>query len=136
MAETIRRKNRKRQLRNHGTKDLPRKKGFIYKITNIKNGKFYIGYTNMTIEKRLKAHFDETRRMRRGVKGRSSYLHRAMNYYGFECFKIEALEEHTNVTPYFLAKIEMKYIATLKPHYNLSPGGEIGRSKIHHKKSR
>jgi hypothetical protein len=89
----------------------------------------------MTAEKRFKAHTDETRRMQKGKKGRSSYLHNAMDYHGFESFTIEVLEEHTKVSPHFLAELEMKYIAMLKPHYNLSPGGEIGRSKIHLKKA-
>ncbi len=126
---------RERQLRNHTTKDKPRDYGCIYKITNTKNNKVYIGYTNMTAQRRLKAHIDETRRMQKGKKGRSSYLHNAMNHHGFESFKIDILEEHTDVSPHFLAELEMKYIATLKPHYNLSPGGEIGRSKIHSKKA-
>jgi len=126
---------RKRQLRNHATKDEPRDYGCIYKITNTKNKKVYIGYTNMTAQKRLKAHIDETKRMQKGKKGRSSYLHNAMNHHGFESFKIEILEEYTDVTPYFLARLEMKYIVTLKPHYNLSRGGEIGRSKIHDRKA-
>jgi len=126
---------RKRQLRNHATKDEPRDYGCIYKITNTKNNKVYIGYTNMTAEKRLKAHTDETRRMQKGKKGRSSYLHNAMSHHGFESFKIEILEEHTDVTPHFLAKMEMAYIAKMKPHYNVTPGGEIGRSKIHLKKA-
>ena len=124
-----------RQLRNHATKHEPRDYGCIYKITNTKNNKVYIGYTNMTAERRLKAHTDETRRMQKGKKGRSSYLHNAMNHHGFKSFKIEILEEHTEVTPHFLAAREMKYIAIQKPHYNLSPGGEIGRSKIHPKKA-
>ena len=89
----------------------------------------------MTAKKRFKSHIDETRRMQKGKKGRSSYLHNAMNHHGFESFKIDILEEHTDVSPHFLAELEMKYIATLKPHYNLSPGGEIGRSKIHNKKA-
>lgn len=126
---------RNRQLRNHTTKDEPRDYGCIYEITNAKNNKIYIGYTNMTAQKRFKAHMDETRRMGKGKKGRSSYLHNAMNHHGFECFKIEIIEEHSNITPHFLATLEMEYIAKLKPHYNVSPGGEIGRSKIHHKKA-
>ncbi len=135
MAETIRKKNKKRQLRNHQTKDEPRDYGCIYKIMNTNNNKFYIGYTNMTAKKRFKSHIDETRRMRKGKKGRSSYLHNAMNHHGFESFEIEILEEHTDVTPHFLAKVEMEYIAQFKPQYNVSPGGEIGRSKIHNKKA-
>ena len=59
-----------------------------------------------------------------------------MNHYGIKSFTVEILEEYTDVTPHFLAKLEMNYIAKLEPDYNVSPGGEIGRSKIHSKKAR
>lgn len=114
-----------RQLRNHATKNKPRDYGCIYRITNTKDNKFYIGYTNMTVKQRFKAHIDETRRMQRGHKEKSSYLHNAMDCHGFEHFKVEILEEFTNVTPIFLAKLEMKYIEEENPNYNLSPGGEL-----------
>lgn len=126
---------RTRQLRNHATKDEPRDYGCIYKITNTKNSHIYIGYTNMSAEKRFRGHIDETRGMQKGKTWKRSYLHNAMNHHGIKCFKIEILEEHTDVTPYFLAKLEMEYISTMKPHYNVSPGGEIGRSKTHYKKA-
>lgn len=125
MAETIRKKNRKRQLRNYQVKNEPVEYGCIYKITNTKNGKFYIGYTTMTAEKRLKSHIDETRRMQRQYKGKKSYLHNAMDRYGVEHFKVETLEEFNNVSPIFLGKMEMEYIAKEKPHYNLTAGGEL-----------
>lgn len=130
MAEVIRKKNKERQLRNHQTKDIPRDYGCIYKITNIKNDKFYIGYSTMTAQKRFKSHIDETRRMQKNYKGRSSYLHNSMDYHGTEHFKVEALEEFTNITPIFLAKLEMEYIAREKPHYNVTPGGELGAYKL------
>lgn len=116
---------RERQLRNHATKDEPRDYGCIYKITNTKNDNVYIGYTTMTAQKRFKAHMDETRRMDKGHKEKSSYLHNAMKHHGFEHFKVEVLEEFTNVTPLFLGNLEMKYIAKNNPDYNLSPGGEL-----------
>ncbi len=116
---------RERQLRNYATKDEPRDYGCIYRITNTKNNKVYIGYTNMTAQKRFKAHMDETRSMQKGYKEKSSYLHNSMDYHGFEHFKVEIIEEFTNVTPIFLANLEMKYIAEENPDYNLSPGGEL-----------
>jgi len=134
MAETIKKKNKKRQLRNRKTQHMPHEYGCIYKITNIKNRKFYIGYTTMTAKRRLKSHVDETRRMQKGKEGRSSYLHNAMNHHGVGYFEVEILEEYRNVTPYFLSNLEVEYIAKLKPHYNVSPGGEIGRTKILGKK--
>ena len=125
MVETIRKKNRARQLRNYQVKDEPVEYGCIYKITNTKNGKFYIGYTTMTAKKRLQSHIDETRRMQKQYKGKKSYLHNAMDYHGIEHFKVEILEECSNVSPIFLGKLEMEYIAKEKPHYNLSAGGEL-----------
>lgn len=125
MAETIRTKNKARQLRNYQVKDEPVNYGCIYRITNIKNGKFYIGYTTMSAQRRLKSHIDETRRMQKQYKGKKSYLHNAMDHHGVEHFKVEIIEEFSNVSPIFLGKLEMKYIASEKPHYNLSAGGEL-----------
>lgn len=122
-------KNRKRQSRNYKTKNLIQPYGFIYKIINRLNGKFYIGYTNMTVEKRLKAHFDETARLSRGFTKCKSYLHNAMQKYGKDAFAIEVLEAYENVSALYLAEIEKKYIAKLDPHYNVSKGGEIGQLK-------
>ena len=135
MRKKIIEKNKERQLRNQTIKDLPREYGCIYKISNDYDGKFYIGYTTLTAERRFKAHKDETRRMQKGIPGKSSYLHNAMNHHSIEHFKVEILEEFTDVTPLFLAKLEMNYIAKLDPDYNVSPGGEIGRSKGYKKKS-
>lgn len=129
MVKIIKKKNKIRQLRNRRTQNIPRDYGCIYKITNTKNNKFYIGYTTMTSQKRLKAHVDETRRMQNGHKGKSSYLHNSMAFHGIEHFKVKVLEEFTNVTPIFLGTLEKEYIEREKPHYNLSPGGELGAHK-------
>ena len=126
MAETIKVKNKVRQRRNYQTKDMPHKYGCIYKIINTINDKFYIGYTTMTAKRRLKSHIDETRRMQKKYKGKKSYLHNAMNHHSVQNFKVEVLEEFTNVTPIYLGTLEMEYIANEKPHYNVSPGGELG----------
>ncbi len=90
----------------------------IYKITNILNGKMYIGKTEGSIEKRFKEHIKE--------KGRSKHrpLYRAMNKYGVENFKIELIEE-TN----FSNEREVywiKYFDTnnKKNGYNATIGGD------------
>lgn len=129
LRQTISEKNRHRQRRNYKTKNLAQPYGCIYKITNMVNGKFYIGYTNMTIEKRLKSHFDESARLSRGHTKCRSYLHNAMVKYGKETFYIEVLEAYENVSALYLAEIEKKYIAKFNPHYNVSKGGEIGQLK-------
>jgi hypothetical protein len=125
MAETIAKKNKARQERNHQTSHLPKAYGCIYKITHNKDGKFYIGYTTMTAEKRLKSHCDETRRLEKGFQKAKSYLHNAMSKHGCENFTVKVLIEFTNVAPLKLGELEKYYIKTLEPHYNVSPGGEL-----------
>ncbi|NOR56590.1 MAG: hypothetical protein GQ531_10355 [Sulfurovum sp.] len=120
---------RKRQLRNHATKDQPRDYGCIYKITNTKNYKFYIGYTTMSAEKRFKAHLDEAIKAAKGNKKAKSYLHSAMTFHGHENFSLETLQEFKDITPTKLGRIEMQYIAKMDPNYNISPGGELGHYK-------
>jgi len=126
MAETIAKKNKARQERNHQTSHLPKAYGCIYKITHRKDGKFYIGYTTMTAKKRLKSHCDEARRLARGYQKAKSYLHNAMSKHGCENFSVEVLIDFTNVSPLKLGELEKYYIETLEPHYNVSPGGELG----------
>lgn len=55
----------------------------IYKITNIINGKRYIGQTIFTLEKRWDEHLGSYR------NGKTQYLYKAMRKYGIENFKIE-----------------------------------------------
>ena len=130
MKKTIAEKNRARQLRNYTIKDELHPFGFIYKITNTINGKFYIGYTNMTIERRFKSHIDESRRLARGVRKCMSYLHNAMNHHGIQSFTVEVLASFKNITPIEMGEIEKNYIAVFKPDYNLSAGGELGNKKL------
>ena len=58
---------------------------YIYKITNIKNSKFYIGKTNRTIEERFKEHCKDYKK--RDYEKRPLYT--AMRKYGAENFSIE-----------------------------------------------
>jgi predicted GIY-YIG superfamily endonuclease/Zn finger protein HypA/HybF involved in hydrogenase expression len=129
MKRKIVEKNKERQQRNQNAKYLAQPYGCIYQITNKVNAKFYIGYTTMQPQKRLKAHWDESVRYARGHNHCRSYLHHAMIKYGREAFSIEVLEAYTNVTPYYLAEREVAAISRLKPHYNISKGGEIGQFK-------
>lgn len=130
MKRTIVKKNSIRQLRNYTIKDVEHPYGFIYRITNIKDGKCYIGYTNMTAERRFKSHKDEARRLARGHRKCMSYLHNAMNHHGIESFVLDVLESFKNITPRELGEIEKEYIAEMNPEYNLSPGGELGRKIV------
>jgi len=89
----------------------------------------------MSAEKRFKAHRDEAIKESKGNKKAKSYLHSAMNYHGHENFTVEILKEFKNIAPTTLGNIEMQYIARMDPHYNISPGGELGHYKTDIKKA-
>ena len=91
----------------------------IYQITNEINGKFYIGKTTKTPEERLKCHSYESRYRRTG-----SFLHKSMRKHGVENFTISIIESEIPETN--LDERERYWIQTLKPHYNLTEGGEGG----------
>jgi group I intron endonuclease len=61
---------------------------YIYKITNLKNNKIYIGFTINEIEVRLRNHI----RASRQNKERHTYLHSAIRKYGEKFFIVEEIE--------------------------------------------
>lgn len=96
----------------------------IYKITNIVNGKFYIGKTTKTIEERLKSHFNNAR----NSKLKKIYLYNAIRKYGKENFIIEKIDQA--LTESELDEKEKHWISNLNPHYNMTSGGEGGNTII------
>lgn len=98
--------------------------GFIYKITNVINGKIYIGKTSKTIEDRFKNHIKQAKR-----GDDNSYLHSAMKKYGFENFLVEQLdvadsiEELNSKEIYWIDKLDSR-----NSHigYNQAAGGDGG----------
>jgi group I intron endonuclease len=89
----------------------------IYKITNIKNGKFYIGKTTRTLDTRFKEHC-------RGSDPDKMPIAAAIKKYGKNCFQIESIY-YTND----LVDLNIKedfFINVLKPDYNAGPGGQGG----------
>lgn len=59
----------------------------VYKITNIIDGKVYVGFTQRTLEERFAAH-------RHSAKRKPHYpLYAAMHEHGFDKFAIELIEE-------------------------------------------
>lgn len=90
----------------------------IYIITNLVNGKRYIGQS-VDIKKRFYAH--------RCISHETNvHLKRALAKYGKENFKYEILEECSIEE---LDEKEIYYIKTLKPEYNVSLGGQYGMKK-------
>lgn len=88
---------------------------YIYKITNTKNNKFYIGKTTKTIENRFKAHCYNSR-------NGNTYLYKAMRKYGTNSFIIESIETVIDD----INKREIFWIDNLKPEYNMTKGGDGG----------
>ncbi len=98
----------------------------IYVITNKVNSNFYIGKTTKTATIRLKRHFYTAK------KGSKTHLHKAMIKYGFENFNIDIIEQTNSPN-----EREIFWIEQLKPHYNMTTGGDGGdtSSSINYKKS-
>jgi group I intron endonuclease len=91
--------------------------GFIYKITNNINGKFYIGKTSRTINWRFSCH-------KSASTSPKDYFHKALKKYGKENFSIICIKEIREDDDIDI--LEKHYIKWLKPHYNLKEGGQGG----------
>lgn len=94
--------------------------GYIYKIINLINKKYYIGQTIKELEKRWKEHKQKNSNCR--------YLKNAFHKYGFNNFKFQLICICFDKD---LDKLEIKYIEkynSLAPNgYNLREGGNGGR---------
>ena len=83
----------------------------IYKIVNNINGHFYIGKTSKTIKERFERHKVNSR------YNKQTHLYRAFNKYGIDNFSVELIEDSMR---------EEYWIEKLKPHYNMTEGGDGG----------
>ena len=96
--------------------------GYIYRIDNLENGKFYIGQTIQTILKRWNEHVSDTRN-----KSDTMIIHKAIRKYGLEMFTIEPIHtievETKTELKERLNELEIQVIAELKPDYNTAKGG-------------
>ena len=88
---------------------------YIYKITNIINGKSYIGQTSRTIEDRWKEHLHNNHDIP---------LVRAFKKYGIENFKIECLEECSESMVNERECYWISYYDTYYNGYNATLGGD------------
>lgn len=92
----------------------------IYKITNLINGKFYIGSTIRPFYIRK---YEHKRELRLNTHS-NNYLQNSWNKYGESSFKFEVLEkienEEYNKKEFYrkLIRKEAEYIENYKPHYN------------------
>lgn len=82
----------------------------LYKITNVTNGKFYVGSTGDTRE-RFRQHRNK---LRRGVH-HCAHLQAAWNKYGEDCFKFTVLEHIASMEALVAAENEwlVKHVGTL-----------------------
>lgn len=93
---------------------------FIYKITNLLNGKIYIGQTRMTVKQRMYKHY--SRANQNDITG----IDAAIKKYGKENFSVETLEECEEDK---LDERERYYINLFSSYdngYNLTLGGQDG----------
>jgi len=100
--------------------------GIIYRVTNIINGKIYVGQTIHSIENRKSEHEEKSRR-----KGVSSYFHKAIRKYTPDNFNWEIIAHCYSKEE--LDDMEFHYIKQYNSFnpcgYNMTFGGEgtIGR---------
>ncbi len=98
---------------------------YIYKVTNIRNGKAYIGKTLDTVDFRWKQHCKDYKKERCEKRP----LYAAMRKYGVECFSVEPLEDCSAESLSSRERFWIEYYGTFKNGYNATRGGD-GKSYI------
>jgi len=85
----------------------------IYKITNLKNNKFYIGSSISSLKKRLQHHKNK---LENNIH-KNNYLQNSYNKYGVDNFKFEIIEF---LEPEYCRFKEQYYLDNYKCHYNIN----------------
>ena len=99
----------------------------IYKITNLINGKVYIGQS-INIDKRIKEHFWKAQNSK--DISFNSILHQAIRKYGKENFLCEIVEECDIDIIDERERFYIKYFNSLSPNgYNILEGGQKYRAE-------
>ena len=103
----------------------------IYKVTNLVNGKIYIGYTHKLLTTRIKEH-------KSAAKNGSEYLlHKSIRKYGIDSFKWESIYESFD-QQYLLEVMENFFIKENNSYYennfgyNMTFGGQGGMTNKKH----
>jgi group I intron endonuclease len=93
----------------------------IYKVTNLTNGKTYIGQTTRTLGVRKRQHLVDAR-----GKESNLFFHRALLEYGFENFSWEVIFEGRISTDFlnFMEMFWIQYWGSFGEGYNLTCGGD------------
>jgi group I intron endonuclease len=91
----------------------------VYLITNIENGKFYVGKTKGTLKSRWYNH------CREAAQGRGFALHAAIRKYGFASFNCKVLGEYSTEEEALVAERDwVLQLGAMGPKgYNLCEGG-------------
>lgn len=101
----------------------------VYKITNTKENKCYVGVTSKALKERLKMHFHDSA----NPKMKSRPLYQAMSIYGTESFVIEPLEVCNKDSRFVCEKKWIEKLDTFYHGYNATKGGG-GKPFIDHDK--
>lgn len=105
----------------------------IYKITNIVNGKVYIG-KSQNIEKRFKSHIEGLN----GGRNHNPHFQNAWNKYGKSNFKFEIIHPLKRYVEEEISDLEIYYISKYNSTdanygYNFQCGGQGGKLSERHK---
>ena len=97
-------------------------RGFIYKITNTINGKFYIGQTIQNVKERFYQHC--ATKCSQAIL--NMVIHKAINKYGKSNFTIEVIEEVESTNLNDRERYWIKYYDSYNNGYNSTEGGQDG----------
>ena len=93
---------------------------YIYQITNLINGRIYVGKTLDTIEARWKEHKRESTKTRHEQRP----LYQAMKKYGIDNFSIKELEECSSEVVNDRERYWIELLGSYRDGYNATLGGD------------
>lgn len=96
--------------------------GYIYKITNVVNGKVYIGQTRRTIRVRFSDHI--TKAVDKGSCSYNTHLGRAIRKYGTDAFTVEEVEQCGDEALNDRETFWIQHYDSVRNGYNMTYGGE------------